>query len=763
MIKRRTAKNIRTRRNDDEEEDGANSSNQSNRNEETNRQTVLTFSANEDVWHFNRYNHSLTNNNLLQENGGSVALPLNNDEERSVHQFTSSSTTRKSTTRDKSVMKRKYGTKHSTTSTSKKKPMSTSEKQSLIAGILASDEQSIESQSSIEQPKEHVPHIPDKFTIEQAKLKRKHAQHNADYIPLEPDESNNRRGIGSQLATISDNGDRRLVTEEDADSDNDEVFDEWKGNRISFGKPVSNIKPNISMEIEESDDDDEDEAKELDKFELAQLKNAGIIKHHEHDEEDDTVDEYELKLRKMNEKKLKQKIHSYSKLDDERAVMSFEQVENALRSSLLALEADHEHTQNTLDHTNREIEANATTISFLQRELSDLSEQFIFFQQMKEYLEDLIECLDTKVPVIENIEEQVLTLRSQYHASLYNDWIQMMEDELKLEENSGMGTQEKIIRQQRRESRNLKHNTNRNKWIAELDYYDSLESQRFVQYNKTIDGLVGEASHIFDDVEDDYCNIDTIKSKFENWKYIQPSSYRDTYCGTYVRKIFAPFVRLELIGLPTGESQHITEVSQWKYDPFHAATLSIFNWWNTLLYYGIDANSDVMSDAEQTPEDIVPELIRKVAVPVIIHSFDHVYNPLSVQNTTHAVKLVHELLDYLEPDSDEMKRIYVSISRRISQFVTDIQLPRTTSSEAGMIFLMKQLDACLTLITSAVAWSECFDINVMSDVITENLMKRKIIETLQHNQILSSQEKNEFVQQVLLLGLPDDWRKLMTM
>ena len=52
---------------------------------------------------------------------------------------------------------------------------------------------------------------------------------------------------------------------------------------------------------------------------------------------------------------------------------------------------------------------------------------------------------------------------------------------------------------------------------------------------------------MFDDVMDDFHDLDHIKSRFEDWRTKQSESYTEAYIGLCLPKLFTPFVKLGLI------------------------------------------------------------------------------------------------------------------------------------------------------------------------------------------------------------------------
>ena len=52
---------------------------------------------------------------------------------------------------------------------------------------------------------------------------------------------------------------------------------------------------------------------------------------------------------------------------------------------------------------------------------------------------------------------------------------------------------------------------------------------------------------MFEDVMDDFHDLDQIKSRFEDWRNKHSESYNEAYIGLCLPKLFTPFVKLGLI------------------------------------------------------------------------------------------------------------------------------------------------------------------------------------------------------------------------
>ena len=52
---------------------------------------------------------------------------------------------------------------------------------------------------------------------------------------------------------------------------------------------------------------------------------------------------------------------------------------------------------------------------------------------------------------------------------------------------------------------------------------------------------------MFDDVVEDFSSVEAVKRRFEQWKFTYGDCYREAYISLCLPKLFAPFVRLQLL------------------------------------------------------------------------------------------------------------------------------------------------------------------------------------------------------------------------
>src|SRR5690606_30725310 len=158
----------------------------------------------------------------------------------------------------------------------------------------------------------------------------------------------------------------------------------------------------------------------------------------------------------------------------------------------------------------------------------------------------LVDCLDNKVPLIEENEDRLLRLREDTAHERYKSFLQSLK----------------------------------------LKIYEEMEEEE----ENIGDSIIEESKNIFKDTRDEFSKLSKIKEKFIEWKMKYPKSYVDTYCELSVEKVFAPFIRLELL----------------EWNPLSNVPFEDLNWYKELLDY-FNRTKD---------EHLIPDLVKQIVLPI---------------------------------------------------------------------------------------------------------------------------------------------------
>lgn len=141
---------------------------------------------------------------------------------------------------------------------------------------------------------------------------------------------------------------------------------------------------------------------------------------------------------------------------------------------------------------------------------------------------------------------------------------------------------------------------------------------------------------IFTDVLDDFYKFELIKQRFEKWKKLNSSNYKNAYVALSLPKLFSPLIRIELIDWNPLENGDIDFLQK-------------SNWFKQLLSYN---KQDLLlkTDLKSKLDDdfmLIPFIIEKVVLNKLIFLAESVYEPLSSKETKNFSNLILKLIkDY---------------------------------------------------------------------------------------------------------------------
>ncbi|KAF3820509.1 hypothetical protein GH733_013685 [Mirounga leonina] len=220
------------------------------------------------------------------------------------------------------------------------------------------------------------------------------------------------------------------------------------------------------------------------------------------------------------------------------------------------------HLQSRVDSTR--------AIERLEGSSGGIGERYKFLQEMRGYVQDLLECFSEKVPLINELESAIHQLYKQRASRL----VQRRQDDIKDESSEFSSHSNKALmapnldsfgrdralyqehakrRIAEREARRTRRRQAREQTGKMADHLEGLSSDDeetstdITNFNLEKDRISKESSKVFEDVLESFYSIDCIKSQFEAWRSKYYLSYKDAYIGLCLPKLFNPLIRLQLL------------------------------------------------------------------------------------------------------------------------------------------------------------------------------------------------------------------------
>uniref|UniRef100_A0A8C8Z398 PAX3 and PAX7 binding protein 1 n=1 Tax=Prolemur simus TaxID=1328070 RepID=A0A8C8Z398_PROSS len=271
------------------------------------------------------------------------------------------------------------------------------------------------------------------------------------------------------------------------------------------------------------------------------------------------------------------------------------------------------HLQSRVDSTR--------AIERLEGSSGGIGERYKFLQEMRGYVQDLLECFSEKVPLINELESAIHQLYKQRASRL----VQRRQDDIKDESSEFSSHSNKALmapnldsfgrdralyqehakrRIAEREARRTRRRQAREQTGKMADHLEGLSSDDeetstdITNFNLEKDRISKESSKVFEDVLESFCSIDCIKAQFEAWRSKYYMSYKDAYIGLCLPKLFNPLIRLQLL----------------TWTPLEAKCRDFENmlWFESLLFYGCEEREQEKDDVDVA---LLPTIVEKVILP----------------------------------------------------------------------------------------------------------------------------------------------------
>ncbi|XP_034515326.1 GC-rich sequence DNA-binding factor 2 isoform X2 [Ailuropoda melanoleuca] len=411
--------------------------------------------------------------------------------------------------------------------------LSTDEEGETSHSSESKDDQSSSSNSStsLEEEFSSIVNIPDAAFIQAARRKRELARARDDYISLDVKHT-------SAITGMQKNSD------EDPESEPDN-----HGERIPFTPKPQTLKQRMAEETtsrnETSEESQEDENQDI--WEQQQMRKAVKI-----------TEGRDLDLSYSSEPQTVKKFDTSISLPP----VNLEIIKKQLNTRLTLLQDTHRTHLREYEKYIQDVKSSKSTIENLENS-SNQALNFKFYKSMKIYVENLIDCLNEKIISIQEIEssmhalllKQAMTFMKRRQDELKHEstYLQQLSRRAETSTNESLAVDEKTQwileeiesrRSQRRQARALSGNCDHQEGTSSDDELSSADMNAF---QKTQGDISQDRKKIFEDVHDDFCNIQHILLKFQQWREKYPDSYYEAFISLCIPKLLNPLIRVQLI------------------------------------------------------------------------------------------------------------------------------------------------------------------------------------------------------------------------
>ncbi|XP_023618992.1 GC-rich sequence DNA-binding factor 2-like, partial [Myotis lucifugus] len=493
--------------------------------------------------------------------------------------------------------------------------LSTDEEDGAYDASETKDDQrsSSDSSSSLEEEFSSIVNIPDAAFIQAARRKRELARAQEDYISLDV----------KHISTIAD-------TKKDSDEDPESEPDDHE-KRIPFTLKPQTLRQRMAEETttgneETSEESQEDENQDI--WEQQQMRKAvKIIKGRNldlsHSSEFQTVKKFDTSI-------------SFPPVNLEIIKKQLNSRETAQRTNFcliyLGTLMGNCYTLNAWGHRRiiniQEIESSMHALllkqamTFMKRRQDELKHESTYLQQLSRKAETSTNgslAIDEKTQwILEEIESR---------------------------------------RAQRRQARALSGNCDHQEGTSSDD---ELSSADIADFQKSQGDILQDHKKIFEDVHDDFCNIQNILLKFQQWREKFPDSYYEAFIGLCIPKLLNPLIRVQLI--------------DWNPLKFDSIGLKQMPWFTSIEKF-IDNSMEDSKKEDSSDKKILSAVINKTIIPRLTDFVEFIWDPLSTSQTTSLIahcRMILEEHSTCENDVSKGKQdLLKSIVSRMKKAIED--------------------------------------------------------------------------------------------
>ncbi|XP_066586865.1 PAX3- and PAX7-binding protein 1 isoform X2 [Prorops nasuta] len=359
-------------------------------------------------------------------------------------------------------------------------------------------------------------------------------------------------------------------------------------------------------------------------------------------------------------------------------LVSPQEVTSKIRGRLENLKEVHRRHQ--LDHLHLEHELEQTLKEQDECEIRapQLAQRFRYYQELRGYVTDLVECLDEKLPLVVELEQRWLDLYAERSTELMERRRQDTRDQTEeitlaargqvarkgpeIDARVRRATEREGRRARRRRARELALSLS--KHVDGMSSDDEVTEQQKCAFKQAKEEIENNSSEIFADVIDEYCTVKGVLSKLESWKETDIDAYVEAYVPLCIPKLLSPIIRSKLITW-----NPIMEISD----------IERSSWYSALLLYALNVKETEESLKLDPDVRLVPSTMEKVVIPRLTSIVEKIWDPMSTSQTLRLVGIINRLIgEYpnLNDKSKNLETLFNTILDKIKSAVdNDVFIP----------------------------------------------------------------------------------------
>ncbi|KZS19148.1 PAX3- and PAX7-binding protein 1 [Daphnia magna] len=428
------------------------------------------------------------------------------------------------------------------------------------------------------------------------------------------------------------------------------------------------------------------------------------------------------------------------------------ELKEKLRERLSGLDEVHRRHVSDMERMESDLSQCRLEVQRLETERPQLSDRYHYFQVTRGYVHDLADCLTTKYYEVEALEKRwvaQLGRRYRYLAERRREDVRDEASDCAIQSVIVQSINpDKLARTAEREARRRRRRNNRkdsSRHKEGLSSDDEVVEKEASSFNLEKDKILEESSRLFEDTLEEFCSLEMIAERFDEWRTREKDSYNNAYVDLFFPRLAGCIVRWHLLQASWNPlEQEVTLINKSK-------------WFQTLAQY--DMRSEVKEKDQDPP--VVSKTLEISVVPYVVEVVKAAYDPCSTNQTNRLVKLVKNLTEE-HPILAGHKTIQALLAAAVEKFECavdqDVFIPfHFAAQNPG--FVNRQFWSAAKLLRNILHWQTVVDDSQLRNISIDKLFKKYMLLPLTKTTIRGNASDPDTLDKIRWIAesLPRNW------
>uniref|UniRef100_A0A0K0F577 GCFC domain-containing protein n=1 Tax=Strongyloides venezuelensis TaxID=75913 RepID=A0A0K0F577_STRVS len=377
------------------------------------------------------------------------------------------------------------------------------------------------------------------------------------------------------------------------------------------------------------------------------------------------------------------------------------------------------------EHIKRDEENCRERVDFLESNKEFNISKCVKYKDLKIYIDTLLECINTKIDLIKNLEKKFIQILKERNSKVINLRKEMLKAEVNFHtvqlKNNHLN---EIDRANLLLCRNFEGANGIGLNQFELDTLDNNTRMALENEIRSADVKLEEC---FNDTQPIYYDIKTIIIKILEWIEIDEKGFNECNAYQHIWKFVAPYVRKEII-----KWNPLFDELNFKYNKFE--------WYEKLLRVGIDERLIIDKNHEYIV-NLIPSIMANVVLPKLIEIIKDVWDPYSGGQCQRLANVLFNILNEtptLNSSTEVLNNLFQVIKDKfeecIDESLIDVEFTGTDyliTSNRCQPLIDKNHNVANNLVNNILNFKLLLSNSVINSLINDKIAKKYRISSLE--------------------------------